>query len=195
MLIDYCGICGKKNNNNTELFSITSHYFDNYIVCDNDECHVKHNEKIMTKEIEYKIFIKYSFKGYVEVNIPRSKGKHTIGKIMDRTEISDFLYLENGIPKLRVEFEDNGIQYTKYVQYNELSKCNLHLPIPYIEPYCKTNKLLCKKFYHIEKIMRNSCIYMNYATRLLLCAHYTKQGYLSNLPIEIIYYIIDKYYE
>ena len=68
----------------------------------------------MIKEIEYKIFIKYSFKGDVIVNIPR-KGKHTVGKIMKRTEMSDFLYLENGIPKLRVEFEEDGIQYTKYV--------------------------------------------------------------------------------
>ena len=194
MLVDYCGICGKKNNS-TELFSITSHYYDNYIVCDNDECRAKHNEKIMTKEIEYKIFIKYSFKGDVEVNIPRSTGKYTFGKIIDRTEISDFLYLENSIPKLRVEFEDNGLKYTKYVRYNELSKCNLHLPIPCIKPYCETNKLLCEKFSYIENAMRNSCIYMNYATRLLLCAHYTKQGYLSKLPIEIIYYIIDKYYE
>ena len=193
MFIDYCHVCGKKNNNK-EIFSVTSHYFDNYIVCEDDECQVKHNEKIMIKEIEYKIFIKYSFKGDVKVNIPR-KGKHTVGKIMKRTEMSDFLYLENGIPKLRVEFEEDGIQYTKYVLYNELSKCNLHLPIPCIQQYCESNESLCKKFDHIEKVMRNSCIYMNYATRILLCAHYTRDCYLSILPIEIIYYIIDKYYE
>ena len=37
-------------NNNKEIFSVTSHYFDNYIVCEDDECQVKHNEKIMIKK-------------------------------------------------------------------------------------------------------------------------------------------------
>ena len=134
VFLDFCHVCNMKNPlHGADQFSVVVHYCDNYIVCDKKECMVVHNDQIANDEIDSMIYISYMYKGKTtDIQIPRTGGSVSIGKIENRISTHDFLHFKKNIPWVKVVFEDNGIAKTKDVSYKDLARYNLHLPMPSI---------------------------------------------------------------
>ena len=68
------------------------HHVINNDVCEDRGCHRLHSEKIMRDELINNVFIAYSFTGITtSIKIPRTDGSFSIGNIVDRQTLDDYL--------------------------------------------------------------------------------------------------------
>ena len=217
-LMDQCHICSTKNIN-TRFFHILVHHFGNYVVCDDDECRRVHAEKIMRDELQYNVFISYNFRGIVNnIKIPRTDGSFSIGKIIDRQSLDDYLFIIDEVPQLRVEFNELAdtythdasyissiyrdetdtihMQYTKHIDYTTLSLHNLHLPMVHIPQRCFTNTELNAEFVKKQRTLYDMCAYTNQATKMILMSWHQHRNvtYFDYLPRELLLLIIRFYF-
>lgn len=195
-LLDFCHVCNMKNPlNGTDKFNILVHYYDNYIVCDKKECIAAHDDHITNDEIDSMIYISYMYKGKTtNIQIPRTDGSVSIGKIENRLSTHDFLHFKKNIPWVKVVFEDNDIAKTKDVSYKDLARYNLHLPMPSIS--CRSSMPdTIARFNKTYESIYNKCVWLNRATKLIWCAHHHDDGSsFSCLPKELVMVIIKFYF-